>query len=623
MDRFDEMRGKSQSGNSNEYANGNLPMPINALKFTQTQYVRGKGVVEMNIPENTTSVELLVKEMAVPESLSDYTFKLELSPEDIKKEIVFLPNENNCYKPKYGMWAISKNESGIQTALNYSNKISFDFLYSGNTMTANFTGSMSSTNSGTLVVKRVGKLLFVSSSNTFTGLFTIDTETNEMKQVTTLNTNWANVLELEENIFLVSTSAVAYLYNHDTGEFNLIVEAGVYNKIEFWNGKGVITSTNTSAGILIYNEDGTLENIGYSKHSIIKTSSGIFAYCANHSAVSNKEVYLFNAENNTLEEVLFDDNISYDAVGSKIVVDNGGTIWLSRYQSSTYQPVYYYSGGVFKQQSAVLYMNFYNSSIFEMYGNKYYISQQRLFKIGEGAVSQVVTGLTNVYSGTSYAFKQESGYVIVAYGYIFFYNGTSISSLYDSQLNKDTKPIQIDGKVYYSGSSSTTIMIDNGVVSTVSSNALVGFYKLGDEIFAYRYTSPYSDGRYVLYRLIDGMFTQVIQYWGGIREATLATFLKDNLVYLVPSITGSLSYAADSYVTVKTYNLTANTITDISTVKGGKAIGIDFYAYSNKYVYSIENEIGTPSGLASATHYQNGVAVARVTSTGISVVYQV
>lgn len=624
MDRFDEMRAKSQKSNNNEYANGNLPMPISSLNFTQTKYIRGKGVVEMNIPNGTTSVDLLVKEMEEPSSLNDYTFKIELGPNETKKEIVFPPNEKNCYKPKYGMWAISKNESGMQTALNYSNKISFDFSYSGNTMTANFNGSMSSTTSGTLVTRRMGKYLFLSSSNTFTGLFVIDTETNEMKQITTLNTNWSNVLELEENIFLVSTSDVAYLYNNDTGEFNLVAEMGGYNKIEFWNKKGIITSTNTSAGILIYNEDGTFENIGYSKHSIIKTSSGIFVYCASYSNVANKEVYLFNSDNNTLDEVLFDDNTSYDAVGSKIVVDNGGTIWLSRYQGTTSQPVYYYTGGAFKKQSTVPYMNFYNSKVFDMYGDKYYVSQKRLFKIAGGSITEVSSSFKNILSGTIvYTFKQGEGYVIISSGYSYFYDGTTATEIYSSLLSTSSVPVQIDDAVYIAGNS-LTIKIENGTYVTVSSSyALSGFQKVGGEIFAYRMSSPYSDGRYVLYHLKNDSFEQVVQYWGNTKEATLSLFAKDNLIYLVPNISGGLSYAADSYVKVKTYNLTDGTITDISTIKGGKQIGIDFYAYSDKYIYSIENENGTPSGLTSATHYQNGVAVAQVTSAGISVAYQI
>lgn len=114
-------------GGGGTVTDGFLPMPVTNLTFTQEKYTRGKGTVKFIFPKDTTSVDILVKENELPENTGDYDQKV--TTENGEAEIIFDKHEDGTYASQYGIWAVSNNDSGTQTALSRSNRNIYDFLY--------------------------------------------------------------------------------------------------------------------------------------------------------------------------------------------------------------------------------------------------------------------------------------------------------------------------------------------------------------------------------------------------------------------------------------------------------------------------------------------------------------
>lgn len=176
---------------------GILPMPITALSFEQEPYTRGKGQVKFAMPDDCEEVDVLIKESSYPTSVNDYDQIVNINnPESgTPFEIVFVPKEDGSYSYEYYLWALSKNENGTQTAINYMNRIIINPLYaSGKFMEGSVsTSSTQNWESYNLEMKRAGKYVFISARS---GIFILNLETCEFKCVAEYEHNSPEKLEV-------------------------------------------------------------------------------------------------------------------------------------------------------------------------------------------------------------------------------------------------------------------------------------------------------------------------------------------------------------------------------------------------------------------------------------------
>lgn len=279
MDRFDEMRARIMSGGGSGTPDGFIPLPVSQFEFVQTLGVRGRGTAKFIFPEEATEVDLIVKKGRLPESLQDYDELFTLT--NGNSELIFTPDANNRYAKQYGFWAVSKNDAGVQTALNATNRKLYTFLYASNALEANYSGALGSATS--LFSKAVDDIIFISSSSV-KGTFVLDRTTNTITQPLTsyYMDNWY-IYKINENkyaLVVTNNSTVGtWEYDHSTGTCKQVGSGYTQYRtcIELDDFVILGDSAGSSVPIMYKKTTDTWQvTNGYKEMSMLKTSQGLF-----------------------------------------------------------------------------------------------------------------------------------------------------------------------------------------------------------------------------------------------------------------------------------------------------------------------------------------------------------
>lgn len=212
MDRFDEMRarGSNSGGGGGGESDGFLPLPASQLEFTQTLSNRGKGKVHFVFPRDADEVQLLIKKDGLPQNLNDYDEIHSFENGGIK-EIEFNSNEKGSYANEYGLWAVSKNEAGRQSALNNTNRYLYRIWHSqGISKEVDIPENVPLL--ADLSTYRFENYIFVSEYSKSSGLIMIDMEVNTADVLLEFPSNqgssngrrWERFVRLDENTVLGS-----------------------------------------------------------------------------------------------------------------------------------------------------------------------------------------------------------------------------------------------------------------------------------------------------------------------------------------------------------------------------------------------------------------------------------
>ena len=303
----------SAEGGSNNFL-GILPMPVGYLGFTQTKYVRGEGVVTINFPEDATSVDLLIKKNSAPENILDYNQKYTFTSGG-PHEITLTPNGDGNYERRYGMWAVSKNENGTQTALNYANKRVDSLLYTDGVVTeSNYSGSYNSSSwmssSYNLESKRALDYVVLTNGGSSTGAYLLNLKTKSLRKFSSSGYS-IDFFEIGNNKAIAthgSNGSGCYLIDGNTDTIQtLYTDVRGINNMRSTDRFTILSSSYVTAPAIIYDKQKDtftrINDTSYTRN-IHVTPSGIFFQ---RSSASSSQAYLkkLNESTMTLEKVGF------------------------------------------------------------------------------------------------------------------------------------------------------------------------------------------------------------------------------------------------------------------------------------------------------------------------------
>lgn len=510
--------GTLKQGGGGGGSSGNLPLPVKQLSFTQTKYVRGKGTVDFIFPETATAVDLYIKENEVPETLDDYNKMYTFTDKDGAKDIEFDQHEDGTYASKYGMWAVSRNDSGTQTALNHTNKIlPITLYYTGDIIETSFGKAVNdyqywsagSYSPYKLNCKRCpnGKTLFGLTNCSDTGLYEIDKKAGTVKQLLNSGTNYVHHTNIDDKISFIANENYQYEYNSETSEITQISNfSGAYNVWLRYKHYRFVEKNSSGDYCIIYNTlTKTWKTIkkGSAYTRLILTEEGVFAYniYAKTSDATYKRVYKFNEETETFVEIKIIGNSWGANQYAKLVEDSYGTVWMDDSNASYAAAVTYYNGEMFVSPSDNYKPRFYEAAVFKMGGAKYFIYEGTLVKFDGNKLTNVATGFGS-YTMTSVTCKEQNGKYYLwcvggSYPALYEFDGNEVTLIEGNDTSYPYYSItQIDNVIYFSHNSTTYKIENNSLISLGGVSGTLGYFqKIDGYIYA---TSGAMKNAYIL-----------------------------------------------------------------------------------------------------------------------------
>lgn len=492
----------SYEGGGGGGGDGHLPLPVSSFAFTQINYQRGKGNVTFNMPENASAVDLLIKENGMPELPDDYDKKYTFSNSSGAKEIVFDKHPDDTYADSYGLWIVSYNDDGTQTALNKINQKIINLNYTRNIvteiqLTGSFTPSYWTNNN--LEVKGDDKYFAFTNGNSSAGLYYVNKELGEIRKINSVSGGYSvNAYSLANQKLFLSQGSYGGTYIIDGKTDTCTTLYSNLNAINTMRTDGrfyILYSGYEDRSIVIYDA----QNDTFKKQDItgyrtcFLTQSGFFLKRYAYSS-SYPYLYKLNESNSTFELVRFYNNNGEMYPGGKLehngdfVEDKYGGIFFSFDQSSW--EVFRYDGQNMdstwiEKPNIDSSKNFYGLKIFECPsdGEKFFIKNGTLYRFYGDDIVSFATGLSgSISSGASgVIFKQNSRYYLTTSGKLYeIYNGTATVLVSYTTHNSS---FETEDKLFFT-EDSKVYMIKNNSLSQVSSVGLKNFVKINNEIFA-------------------------------------------------------------------------------------------------------------------------------------------
>lgn len=503
--------GTLKQGGGGGGSSGNLPLPVKQLSFTQTKYVRGKGTVDFIFPETATAVDLYIKENEVPETLDDYNKMYTFTDKDGAKDIEFDQHEDGTYASKYGMWAVSRNDSGTQTALNHTNKIlPITLYYTGDIIETSFGKAVNnysywdaSSQSYKMIALKLGDgNILLSNQYSKSGLYLIDKKTGAVSKVSEQGYDAVHFMYVDAKNTYVSGGGTQYNYNSETKELNPISAiSGTINQTLRYKNLCFVYANAINSEALLYNvETQTWKKInkpGYCK--LFSAEEGVFAYniYTKTSDTTYKRVYKFNEETETFVEIKIIGNSWGADQYAKLVEDSYGTVWMDDSNTSYAAAVTYYNGEMFVSPSDNYKPRFYEAAVFKMGGAKYFIYKGTLVKFDGNKLTNVATGFGS-HTMTSVTCKEQNGKYYLwcaenSYSALYEFDGNEVTLILDSGGSSIT---QIDNVIYFTYGYATYKIENNSLISLGSVSETLGYFqKIDGYIYA---TSSAMKNAYIL-----------------------------------------------------------------------------------------------------------------------------
>lgn len=632
MDRFDEMRARVVKGSSNGgsvTSNGFLPLPVTQLSFTQDLTTRGKGSVKMLVPKECM-VDVLIKKGSLPTSANDYNQKITLEEGSNVGEILFEKDpETGYYSSKYGIWAISRNDNGIQTALNNTNMGLYDFRFSKN---LNITsGSVNSSNStslfGPLIKYEDTDSIFldnwwVSGKGYITGIARIDKNTNTIMQVTAESYAFGNYIPITNDKVLISSGERSFFYTKSTNSTTTVNQdfAAIDSYMNLENKDLILVysgSSSKNTRVLNGNTNSVVTNIYTAKP--YRTSLGIFL-CNTNYTHNGKAVYILDETTGNITEVLHSGTWSAGATSHKVKLheDKYGTIWFG---ADSYYSCWKYDGEYLVDVLGLAY-SFYYSTIFALDDDEYYVANNTLMKFNGDEISKIATGLPCYYLKSVKVGKQNGKYYIIGQGfnsnnsagnwYTFEFDGGNLTQI--STSYSFTNVYEIGGKTFFTSTSNGVYEVVDGEFIKVCETHLIDIKEFYGSLYGI------GNGNKDVYMYKDNSFVQIVETSSNSDVRVSIHGLQD-LIYIVNYYAGASNNAE---IPIKTYNPSSEEV--LITDKLVKyRLGIqDYVSQSSQKVYYLSDdsseEISMPS--INGAGFSNGKGVCfYATSSKLTVIY--
>lgn len=629
-------------GGGGTTAEGFLPMPVTSLSFTQEKYTRGKGTVKFIFPKDTTSVDILVKENELPANTGDYDQKI--TTENGEAEIIFDKHEDGTYANKYGIWAVSNNDSGTQTALSRSNRNLYDFLYaSGDILETQVTGLPTMQLNGTywgvangsnvtyktFCCRKCGNHVLFNQGNPYSnaasaryGLFDLNLETGELKHITT-EYCMGNIQRFNntpvDNKYLLMPSKHSYiiLYNSSNGTVTNIGtgNASFNSGILLDNETVICISGYTTAPKMLFKfSDNTLKtlkvgsgtNEGWLQYcQVVKTTQGVFAIVKYNTSTSTSNDYNFcykyNETTESFDKVKYNGNLVAPNYKAQLYETSDGIIFMS-YDSTAWN-VHRYDGEQFV--SADTNIQFYGRPIFSIGSHTCFLNGGKIYEF-VGTTIQQFGSLGDTEERTfARVFNFSNGnYLLMTSSSNFLISGetnaiTKITDVENLYSNSALYFLFADDTVYYSSISKSYAISNDGTATvlysgTTSVNVLQSYQKANGKIVAF------SQGPSYIYPLVleNGAFSNlgITANINTDRYTTKKAYGRGNYIYFVYSYTPyyKSSNAWQSWntaddINVYRYNIASKTLETLEGRKVSLHLGSgNYWSATDKKVYNFE-----------------------------------
>lgn len=647
-------------GGGSVVTEGFLPMPVTNMTFAQEKYTRGKGTVKFIFPQDTTSVDVLIKENELPSNTEDYDQKV--TTESGEAEVIFNKHEDGTYANKYGIWAISNNDSGTQTALSRSNRSLYDFLYSSGDVSESQVAGLSleldysywGCYEGSYKVyksfacKKLGDHLLFNqgrpkSSVYKYGLFDLNLKTNELKCITT--SNCLGIIQTfnstpVDNKYLIMPSVNTRLLLYDSLN-GTITDIGSGNTnfntgIQLDNNTVMCISGYNSAPKMLFKfADNTLKTLAVTGDSnqgwlqncqVVKTTQGIFAITKWDTSSSTNSFYNFcykyNETTESFDKVHFNTESGYlvPLYKSQLYETADGVIFIS-YENANWI-VHRYDGEKFVDTNTGV--HFYDRPIFSIGSHECYVNAGKIYEFVGTTIQKFGDfGDTNERTFVKVFSYSNGNYLLLTSHGSFLINGetkaiTKLSDINDLESDAASYYLFVEDVVYFSSINTSYAVSNDGTITTLFSGTtqtdiVQRYQKVGEKIIAFRYTGT-SWSPVVLE---DGVFiSQGTQCATELSYYVLPkAYKRGNYIYFVYSYTQNYKSSTswqqwDSSDDLYVYRYDVQNKTS-EKLEGRKISlhlgGGNYWSASDKKIYNFENDISDNVSFEIVNLFSNGL----------------
>lgn len=649
-------------GGGGTTTNGFLPMPVTNLTFTQEKYTRGKGTVRFVFPKDTTSVDILVKENELPANTGDYDKKI--TTENGETEIIFDKHEDGTYANQYGIWAVSNNDSGTQTALSRSNRNIYDFLYAtGDILESQVNGLnlnlsyqywgnyISSSNvPKSFACKKLGDHLLFNQGNPYNsdqkyGLFDLNLKTNELKNIA------SNYCLGIIQVFNTTPVNNKYLIMPDVGTRILLYDSlnGTVTNIGAGNSAfntGILLDNNTvictsgyaSAPKMLFNfSDNTLKTLYVSNTTTegflrncqtVKTTQGVFAitkWSTNDSTNSNYNFcYKYNETTESFDIVKYGDGdgvVLAPKYKAQIYETSDGVIFMS-YEGTEWN-VHIYDGTKFINSGYSSSYSFYGMPIFSIGSHNCYLKNGKIYEF-VGTEIQQFADLGDTTARTfARVFEFSNGnYLLMTSSYNYLINGETNTATKTSEngtiySNDKAHFLFVDDTVYYSSLAKSYAISNDGTATTLytgtsQGSELQGYKKVNGKIVAFSYST------YFYPLVLEGeTFTKLSTTISSSSASyiTKNAYGRGNYIYFVYSYTPTYKnnfswqqWASGDDLDVYRYNIQNKTLDKLDGRKVSLHLGSgNYWSATDKKVYNFETGASENVSFETVNLFSNGL----------------
>ena len=651
-------------GGGGTTTNGFLPMPVTNLTFTQEKYTRGKGTVKFIFPKDTTSVDILVKENELPTNTGDYNQKI--TTENGEAEIIFDKHEDGTYASQYGIWAVSNNDSGTQTALSRSNRDIYDFLYAtGDILESQVNGlnlSLSYQYWGNYInssnvpksfaCKKLGDHLLFNQGKPYStsdsiryGLFDLNLKTNELKNIASnyctgiiqvFNTTPVN------NKYLIMPDVGARILLYDSlngtvtniGAGNLAFNAGILLD----NNTVFCTSGYTSAPKKLFNfSDNTLKTLYVSNTTsegvlancqLVKTTQGVFAITKWSTSTSTSNNYNFCYKYNETTESF--DIVKYgDGDGvvlapkykAQIYETSDGVIFMS-YEGTEWN-AHIYDGTKFINSGYSSSYSFYGMPIFSIGSHNCYLKNGKIYEFVGTKIQQFADlGDTTARTFVRVFEFSNGNYLLMTSSHNYLINGETNTATKTSEndtiySNDKAHFLFVDDTVYYSSLTKSYAISNDGTVTTLYTGTSQGselqkYTKVNGKIVAFSYNTYF-------YPLVleSGTFTKLSTTISSSSASNITknAYGRGNYIYFVYSYTPTYKnnssweqWASGDDLDVYRYNIQDKTLDKLDGRKVSLHLGSgNYWSATDKKVYNFETGASENVSFETVNLFSNGL----------------